>query len=169
MVAVVGAMLALVGVWGYLLQWHLLVRDPPHSGVAGGGALVVGDTWDPHLLWLGWFGPPLVVLTNLSSLVVLPQSATLVGEANSPFLSQGHVGIPPVGSTHTLGSPLVMVLSLWQMSPDISALWSWVTRSILEWCPFDMKLPRMSFSAQRSQYLPFLLGESLPGDFLDWP
>ena len=148
-----GAMLASAGVGGHLPQWHLLGRAP-HPGVARGGALVVRDTQYPHLLELGWFGPPLIVSINLSSLVVLPQSATLVGATDSPFLSWGHVGIPPVGSSPALGSPLVRVLSLQQMSPEVSALWSWVTGSILEWHPICMKSLRMSFSAQRSQYLP---------------
>ena len=122
---VLGVRLTSAGVAVCLLPWHLLGRAPHHPGVPGGGASVVEDTRfaSPHL---GWSQPLPSVLTNWPLHVVPPQPATLVG-------ATGRLDLP---WCCILGSPLVArLLSFQQRSPDVYALWCWVTRSILEWCP----------------------------------
>ena len=60
------------------------------------------------------------------------------------------------------------MVSLWQMSPNVSAWWDWVTGSVIEWCTFSMELARASIGVGRNQCPSFLLGGSLPGDSLIW-
>ena len=128
--------------------------SPPRSfwrwGSSGEGHL---RSWSP---WPGWSQPLILVSKNWPLHVASPQPAMLVGATSRSHLPQ----------CHGLGSPLVRVLSLQQRSPATSTL---LTEIVLKQCPLSVKSPGMSFGIWTSQFLPFPLNKSLPGDFLVQP
>ena len=79
----------------------------------------------------------MIMLPNVPFLRVLPQSSATDsgGQQIAHLCLSHHMGI---SSPPALGIPPTIVPCLQWMSPNVSVLWSWVTRSILEqsslWC-----------------------------------
>ena len=140
-----------------------------HLGTNWGWFLLTQELFEVRFQWRGTLqiiisfnqdGPSLfpLVLTNWLLHVAPPQSTTLAGATSRPHLLWHCI---------LCSLLLVMVLPMWQRSPNTSIFWDWVTGSVLNWHPFGMESPGASIG--RSWYPCFLLGGSLLGDLLVWP
>ena len=156
-------MLISAGVGDHLQPQLLPGRAPSHPKVAGGGP----QWWETFEIYIFFIQDGLSLL-SWSWPIGHPLWCCLYlshqwGQWIAHFCP-GIIWVFPCPA-----SPPVRVLSLWGMPPDISTLWSWVTRFIFDWWPLSMKSPRMSFGVWRNQYPPFPLGGSSSGNCLVWP